>query len=258
MSNTPRLKTAYSEQCSQPMRIADRRQHLGVPRSGWISHCFSKRNKHNNTVRKTRNEAFLNSNFYWDWIKNTQEIRQWKSLKRTNLVMWNAAESTLGYLHRGTCTQEHSDYTITKLNLHSSEMGPVWHKAKVWRKRGFQSTGLFSLIYMLAWLPICQWMSTNSPPPVFRMSLGWVLNTLPTASRFVFIPDGLVPPWTLVCFKPLLSKQSGKCSFAYRGPTVTVGNKLLHIIRHAFTSTQKKQRNFSVRKICNLWFKEWE
>ena len=32
---------------------------------------FSKCNKHNNTVRKTRHEAFLNSNFDWDWIKNT-------------------------------------------------------------------------------------------------------------------------------------------------------------------------------------------
>ena len=42
---------------------------------------FSKHNKHNNTVRKTRPEAFLNSTFYWDWIKNTQKIRQWKSLK---------------------------------------------------------------------------------------------------------------------------------------------------------------------------------
>ena len=65
------------------MRIADRRQRLGVPRSGWISlsFFFPKRNKHNNTVRKTRHEAFLNSNFDSDWIKNTQEIRQWKSLK---------------------------------------------------------------------------------------------------------------------------------------------------------------------------------
>ena len=30
-------------------------------------------------------EAFLNSNFYWDWITNTQEIRQWKSLKLDQL-----------------------------------------------------------------------------------------------------------------------------------------------------------------------------
>ena len=48
-------------------------------------HIFSKHNKHNNTVRKTRHEAFLNSNFYWDWIKNTQEIHQWKSLKLDQL-----------------------------------------------------------------------------------------------------------------------------------------------------------------------------
>ena len=46
---------------------------------------FSKRNKHNNTVGKTRHEAFLNSNFYWDWIKNAQEIHQWKSLKLDQL-----------------------------------------------------------------------------------------------------------------------------------------------------------------------------
>ena len=56
---------------------------------------FSKRNKHNNTVRKTRHEAFLNSNFYWGWIKNTQEIHQRKLLK---LDQRNAAESTLDYL----------------------------------------------------------------------------------------------------------------------------------------------------------------
>ena len=55
---------------------------------------FSKHNKHNNTVRKTRHEAFLNSNFYWDWIKNTQEIHHWKWLKRDQR---NAAESTLDY-----------------------------------------------------------------------------------------------------------------------------------------------------------------
>ena len=50
-------------------------------------HMFSKRYKHDNTVRKTRHEAVLNSTFlfYWDWIKNTQEIRQWKSLKRDKL-----------------------------------------------------------------------------------------------------------------------------------------------------------------------------
>ena len=46
---------------------------------------FSKCNKHNNTVGKTRHEAFLNSNFYWDWIKNAQEIHQWKSLKLDQL-----------------------------------------------------------------------------------------------------------------------------------------------------------------------------
>ena len=45
---------------------------------------FSKRNEHN-TVRKTRHEAFLNSNCYWDWIKKPQEICQWKSLKLDQL-----------------------------------------------------------------------------------------------------------------------------------------------------------------------------
>ena len=69
------------------MRIADRRQRSGVQiRGEFHSFSFSKRNKHNNTVGKTRHEAFLNSNCYWDWIKNTQEIRQWKSLKLDQLT----------------------------------------------------------------------------------------------------------------------------------------------------------------------------
>ena len=50
-----------------------------------FQHLFSTRNKRNNTVRKTRHEAFLNSNFYWDWIKNIHELRQWKSLKLDQL-----------------------------------------------------------------------------------------------------------------------------------------------------------------------------
>ena len=178
----------------------------------------------------------------------------------TNSVTWNAAESTLGYLHRGTCTQEHSDYT--KLNLHSSEMGPVWHKAKVWRKRGFQSTGLFfSYICSLGFLSvseclqtllhlffICHWVGSSTPcqqpQDLCSFLMAWFLHG---HSGLFQTPS-------------VKTKSSGRCSFAYRGPTVTVRNKLLHIIRHAFPSTQKKEkkRNFSVRKICNLWFKEWE
>ena len=69
---------------------------------------FSECNKHNNTVRKMRHEAFLNSSFYWDWIKNTQEIRQWKVLKLDQL----------SYVER---SQEHfglpSNKTKTKINI---------------------------------------------------------------------------------------------------------------------------------------------
>ena len=104
------------------MRIADRRQRLGRPRLGWISTKKSKRNKHNNTVRKMRHEAFLNSNFYWDWIKNTQEIRQWKSL---NLDQLSYAEHS--WEHFGL-PKVLSQYQFQFAFVHLLHL-PIWSKS---------------------------------------------------------------------------------------------------------------------------------
>ena len=92
MAGLAYVQQSASENCLQRAVFATYAHHwqkaslrgteIGV---NFTSSFFLKRYKHNNTVRKTRHEAFLNSNFYWDWIKNTQEIRQWKSLKLDHL-----------------------------------------------------------------------------------------------------------------------------------------------------------------------------
>ena len=50
--------------------------------------------------------------------------------------------------------------------------------------------------------------TTKSLPAAFLLSLAPVINTLPTFSRLMFLPNGSIPPLTFVCFKYLLSSSS--------------------------------------------------